>query len=54
MRPDELELWLQEHLDAFGAAPRAQLLHVLMLPDERVDRTGSYWVTRRREPSPDC
>ena len=40
MRPDELERpW--ERLDAVGPAPRAELLHVLMLPDfERADRIG--------------
>jgi hypothetical protein len=37
MRPDELERRLRERLDALGPAPRAELLHVLMLPDfERV------------------
>jgi hypothetical protein len=30
--------------DAFGPAPRAELLHVLMLPDfDRADAIGSYW-----------
>ena len=30
--------------DAFGPAPRAELLHVLMLPDfERPDRIGEFW-----------
>ena len=44
MRPDELERRLQERLDALGPAPRAELPHVLMLPDfDRVDRIGSYW-----------
>jgi hypothetical protein len=39
-RPDELERRLRERLDALGPAPRAELLHVLMLPDfERADRT---------------
>jgi hypothetical protein len=33
MRPDELERRLRERLDALGPAPRAELLHVLMLPD---------------------
>jgi hypothetical protein len=34
----------RERLDALGPAPRAELLHVLMLPDfERADRIGSYW-----------
>ena len=44
MRPDELEKQLQERLDALGPAPRAELLHVLMLPDfERADRIGEFW-----------
>jgi hypothetical protein len=44
MRPDQLERRLRERLDALGLAPRAELLHVLMLPDfERADRIGSYW-----------
>jgi hypothetical protein len=29
---DELERRLRERLDALGPAPRAELLHVLMLP----------------------
>ena len=44
MRPDQLERRLRARLDALGPAPRAELLHVLMLPDfERADRIGSYW-----------
>jgi hypothetical protein len=44
MRPDELERRLRERLDALGPAPRAELLHVLMLPDfERADRIGEFW-----------
>jgi len=44
VRPDELERRLRERLDALGAAPRAELLHVLMLPDfERADRIGEFW-----------
>ena len=40
-RPDELERRLRERLDAVGPAPRAELLHVLMLPDtERADGIG--------------
>jgi hypothetical protein len=35
---------LQERLDALGPAPRAELLHVLMLPDfDRADRIGEFW-----------
>ena len=44
-RPDELERRLQERLDAVGPARRAELLHVLMLPDfDRADRIGDYWA----------
>jgi hypothetical protein len=44
MRPDELERRLRERLDALRLAPRAELLHVLMLPDlERADRIGEFW-----------
>jgi hypothetical protein len=48
MRPDELERRLQERLDPLGPAPRAELLHVLMLPDfERADRIGEFWGNPR-------
>jgi hypothetical protein len=44
MRPNELERRLRQRLDALGPAPRAGLLHVLMLPDfERADRIGEFW-----------
>ena len=44
MRPDELERRLRARLDALGPAPRAELLHVLMLPDlERAERIGEFW-----------
>jgi hypothetical protein len=44
MRPDELERRLKERLHALSPAPRAELLHVLMLPDfERADRIGEFW-----------
>jgi len=44
MRPDDLEERLQARLDPLGPAPRAELLHVLMLPDfDRADRIGEYW-----------
>ena len=44
MRPDQLERRLRERLDALSPAPRAELLHVLMLPDfERADRIGEFW-----------
>jgi hypothetical protein len=46
MRPDELERRLRERLDALGPAPRAELLHVLTLPDiDRADAIGAYWGT---------
>jgi hypothetical protein len=35
---------VQERVAALGPAPRAELLHVLMLPDlERADRIGEFW-----------
>ena len=38
------ERQLGQRPDALGPAPRAELLHVLMLPDfERADAIGSYW-----------
>ena len=44
MRPDELERQLSERLEALGPAPRAELLHLLMLPDfEQADRIGEFW-----------
>ena len=44
MRPDQLERRPRERLDALGPAPRAELLHVLRLPDfERVSAIQSYW-----------
>jgi hypothetical protein len=40
----EIERRLRERLDTLGPAPRAELLHVLMLPDlERTDRIGEFW-----------
>ena len=44
VRPEELETRLRQRLDALGPAPRAELLHVLMLPDfDRADRIGEFW-----------
>ena len=44
MRPDQFQRRIRERLDALGPAPRAELLHVLMLPDfERADRIGEFW-----------
>jgi hypothetical protein len=44
MRPDEPERRLQERLDSLGPASRAELFHVLMLPDlEQADRIGELW-----------
>src|SRR5215207_2221282 len=41
---EQLERVLRERLDALGPVPRAELLHVLMLPDfDRADRIGEFW-----------
>jgi hypothetical protein len=46
--PASLERLLQEHLSALGPVPRAEVLHVLMLPDfERAERIGGYYNDRR-------
>ena len=52
MRPDELERQLRARLDALPPAARAELLHVLMLPDfDRPERIGESGATRRAAPS---
>jgi hypothetical protein len=44
MRPDELERQIRQRLDALPPAARAELLHVLRLPDfERADRISEFW-----------
>jgi hypothetical protein len=44
MRPDELERRVRPRLDALPAAARAELRHVLMLPDfDRADAIGTFW-----------
>jgi hypothetical protein len=49
VRPDELERLLRERLDALGPARRAELLHVLMLPDfDRADRIGELLNPKTR------
>jgi hypothetical protein len=41
---DEMEAALRARIEALPPAPRAELLHVLMLPDfERADRIGEFW-----------
>jgi hypothetical protein len=43
-RPDELDRRLRERLDALGPAPRAELLHVLMLPtSSEPTASGEFW-----------
>jgi hypothetical protein len=41
---EHVERQLRQRLDALGPAPRAELLHVLMLPDfDRSERIGEFW-----------
>jgi hypothetical protein len=41
---EEMEQALRERLDALGPAPRAELRHVLRLPDlDRAERIGKFW-----------
>ena len=42
---EQVERQLRQRLDSLGPAPRAELLHVLMLPYfERADRIGELWL----------
>ena len=44
MKTTDIEVQHRRRLDALGPAPRAELLHILMLPDfERADRIGEFW-----------
>jgi hypothetical protein len=55
MRPNELERRLRERLDALGPAQRAELLHVLMLPDfDRADAIGTFWGHPETRPWASC
>jgi hypothetical protein len=41
---DEMEAALTERLQAFSPAARAELIHVLRLPDlQRAERIGEFW-----------
>jgi hypothetical protein len=41
---EEIETALRQRLEALPPAARAELLHVLMLPDfELADRIGEFW-----------
>jgi hypothetical protein len=41
---DEMELALRARLEALPPAARAELIHVLRLPDfDRADRIGEFW-----------
>jgi hypothetical protein len=52
---EEMETALRGRLEALPPAARAELLHVLRLPDfDRADAIGTFWGTRRRGPSGSC
>jgi hypothetical protein len=45
---EDLEQALRERLDTLGPAPKAELLHVLTLPDyDRVGRIGEFYQDER-------
>jgi hypothetical protein len=51
---EEMEAGLRARLKALPPAARAELLHVLRLPDvDRADRIGEFWGTRRPGRSPE-
>jgi hypothetical protein len=44
MRPNQLDSQLRERLDALDPDPRAQLLHLLHLPDlDWAEQIGEFW-----------
>ncbi len=48
MNLEHVEQALRERLDALGPAPRAELLHVLTLPDyDRAGRIGEFYADKR-------
>ncbi|MGA9162308.1 MAG: hypothetical protein WB297_15795 [Actinomycetota bacterium] len=45
---EHVERVLRDRLDALSPAPRAELLHVLTLPDfERADRIGEFYANSK-------
>jgi hypothetical protein len=52
MEISDIKVQLRRRLDALGPAPRAEFLHVLMLPDfDRADGSESSGGNQRRGPS---
>jgi hypothetical protein len=52
---DEMEARLRDCLEALPPAARADLLHVLMLPDfERAKRIGEFWSIPKCEALVNC
>jgi hypothetical protein len=52
---DEMEKGLRKRLEALPPAARAELIHVLRLPDfDRADRIGEFWASQRVVPSRSC
>jgi hypothetical protein len=44
---DEMEQALRQRLEALAPPARAELFHVLRLPDfDRADRIGEFWASR--------
>jgi hypothetical protein len=52
---DEMEAGLRARLEALPPAARAELIHVLRLPDfDRADAIGTFWGTLSLGPSASC
>jgi hypothetical protein len=52
---DEMEAALRARLETLPPAARAELMHVLRLPDfDRAERIGELWGIRRLGPSASC
>jgi hypothetical protein len=55
MTLDEMERVLRERVEAFPPAARAELLHVLRLPDfDRAMRIGEFWGLPKLGASASC
>jgi hypothetical protein len=52
---NEVENQVLARVDALGPGPRAELLHVLMLPDlEQAERIGEFWSYPQTAHLPSC
>jgi hypothetical protein len=52
---EEMEKAFRQRLEALPPAARAELIHVIRIPDlERVERIGAFWGHPQTGPSVSC